>query len=68
MCGINNTFSSMDVEPREAIHVEELLKEDVEEAKTLGMYVIWKSNNRELLEDLKAKPDYVIRTLSELLE
>lgn len=61
-------LSQLDVKPCEAVHIGDSLKKDVEGAKAVGMYAVWKFKEGEKLEDLNFKPDLIVRNLSEVLD
>jgi len=61
-------LNQLEVKPHEAVHIGDSLKRDVEGAKAVGMYAIWKFKNGEKVENLSVKPDYIIKSLSEVLD
>ena len=61
-------LNQLEVKPHEAVHIGDSLKRDVEGAKAVGMYAIWKFKDGERLESSSVKPDYVIKSLSEVLD
>jgi len=63
-------LSQVDVEPREAVHIGDSLKNDVAGAKSVGMYAVWKVRNKQSLDSIQApvKPDLVVGKLSEVLD
>ncbi|MCD6444530.1 HAD-IA family hydrolase, partial [Candidatus Bathyarchaeota archaeon] len=63
-------LSQVDVEPREAVHIGDSLKNDVAGAKSVGMYAVWKVRNKQSLDSMQApvKPDFVVEKLSEVLD
>ncbi len=61
-------LNQLDVKPYEAVHIGDSLKKDVEGAKAVGMYAIWKFKEGEKLEDSNFKPDFIVRNLSEVLD
>ncbi|MEM2849948.1 MAG: HAD family hydrolase, partial [Candidatus Bathyarchaeia archaeon] len=61
-------LNQLDVKPCEAVHIGDSLKRDVEGAKAVGMYTIWKFKEGEKLEDSNVKPDFIIKNLSEVLD